>query len=503
MSILDDFVKNRYFLIGLSSSLSTFSLFIFLVFLQTNHLSGNKPVIPLFPPHPLTNFGIETISPLHQQSGIIISHIDDRITWDGQCIEQRMQVIGAGFSQQPAISNTANVSFISEDADMETVVQVVGRKNKESIYWPDKVVLLTDSTGFLTVTYPLTGSGNAFSFITSLSFINWITATIYENAPVSKAPRDLILYRPINTNGELWTTTGQTMMHYVYGGNSDKTSYTRLFTFIELEAQTDILVTAVINDKNRDGRDLFLTAQSGEISVTQHITYPNQGNRLSIITLTLPGVSTHTNQISVTLKSPTGTGDSAILSGLNISYRCPDSSPEFFTFLPLIKKPAYIYLPYISDPHRPVIPCQTDPENNASREAAKAVGPLKQNTSYCGAYNDNDGTISGIINKYILDNDYMYLAVGPNQVPATLSATIRYDEIIEGEVIPYNHLYLYPSGSETELGECCVHNRRASTLWITATISSPGEYYLLMREADKGGPKPWIKYRIVWTLQPP
>lgn len=493
-------VKKKYSWICLSILLPLVLVSILFASLQAERIQS----VPL-PPKQVSIFGnnndITSITKT-QPSQFIISRQDDNYKWYGECIPQQIEIVGSGFSSLSNGDHVAEMQFPQPQYRVESIAQVVGRENRKSTAWPTDVIFLSDGLSLITTTALLTTSGNTFSFAELLTVTNRISATIHEEttATAITEPRDLIVYRPITISDSLWSSTGQTMLQYVYGGYENQASYSTTITFTGLLSQTDIFVTAVINDINNDGRELYLTAQTNEITRTQHITRSNQGNRLNIATITLPNVPTDTNKITLTLSSPSNTGDSAIISGININYRCPPAKTSFKTYLPVIKKPAYLYLPVILEPHRFVQPCQSEPETNATRLEAKELGPLKQDTIYCGAYNDIDKiTIYNGI-EYVRDKDYMYFILSPDQLPATVSVTIKYDTMgLKNDLLPYNSLRLYKQDEKEPLATCC-QDRRADPLWLTRTISSPGDYYFYFGQVDRGGPKPWITYKIWWTL---
>jgi hypothetical protein len=68
---------------------------------------------------------------------------------------------------------------------------------------------------------------------------------------------------------------------------------------------------------------MVLEATAG--GVTESVTEldPTDGDGLNVVNLTLQQVPTDTNQVSVTLRSPSEDGDSLVLVGLNVSYPCP------------------------------------------------------------------------------------------------------------------------------------------------------------------------------------
>jgi hypothetical protein len=119
-----------------------------------------------------------------------------------------------------------------------------------------------------------------------------------------------------------WTSVGKTTNEYVWAGSGDY-AHTEVLTFPPLEEATDLFITAVVIDNDEDLRPMVLEATAG--GVTESVTElgPTEGDGLNAVNLTLQQVPTDTNQVSVTLRSPSEDGDSLVLVGLNVSYPCP------------------------------------------------------------------------------------------------------------------------------------------------------------------------------------
>jgi glycosidase len=90
----------------------------------------------------------------------------------------------------------------------------------------------------------------------------------------------------------------------------------------------DLTVNVAVVDVNKDNRLLLLTVQAGNVSVTRQITARSSRHNLAIEKFLLPGVSAGTDEVMITLDSPSiggqhpFGGDSAAIIGASANYPC-------------------------------------------------------------------------------------------------------------------------------------------------------------------------------------
>jgi uncharacterized repeat protein (TIGR01451 family) len=243
--------------------------------------------------------------------------------WHDTCANQRMEITGIGMGDNTTPINPQSLSLTNPAGVNWLLAQVAGRYNNAPT--PDSVTLTTSAPQSLTLNQPSRNTSEGYTFETNLQPANQITAFVNNPGDGYKTPRGLILYAKRGTGSEQWTSIGKTINEFVHWESSGNESHTEPITFQPLTQTTDLIVTAVVIDNNADERPLKLEATAN--NVTEGVTEngPTDGHRLNIIHLTLPQVPTGTDQVSITLESPQGIGDSLVWVGVNVSFRCGDN----------------------------------------------------------------------------------------------------------------------------------------------------------------------------------
>ncbi|MCP4362388.1 MAG: DUF11 domain-containing protein, partial [Chloroflexi bacterium] len=170
----------------------------------------------------------------------------------------------------------------------------------------------------VTLTQPSTISDGGYTYEASLTPAHQITVSVSQ----PEGSRGFILYAKRKTSDEQWTSVGKTTNGYAWAGSETQQAYTAVLTIPQLARATDLTITAVVIDNNEDPRQMRVEATAGGVTTYTVETTPTHGNRLNIPQLVLRQVPTGTQQISITLKSPSDNGDSLVLVGVNVSHLC-------------------------------------------------------------------------------------------------------------------------------------------------------------------------------------
>ena len=90
---------------------------------------------------------------------------------------------------------------------------------------------------------------------------------------------------------------------------------------------TTFNVELALVDNDKDGRPVWVTVGAGGVTQTQMPTKPSDGDQLNLMTFTLADVPAGTNEITITIYSPSMAldgviGDSATLVGMRANYMC-------------------------------------------------------------------------------------------------------------------------------------------------------------------------------------
>ncbi len=240
--------------------------------------------------------------------------------WRDVCVPQQMEVTGVGMGnwdsainpQSLALADPANVNWL--------MAQMVGR----NIPVPDTVVFSSDAPQSVTLNQPNTSAPHGYGFETNLQPSDQITVSVSNLGNDYMTPRGLVLYSK-RASGDEWTSIGATTNDYVWRKLDD--THTEVLTLPSLTEATDLYVTAVVIDNDDDARPMVVEAVAGGITASVSETGPTHGPGLNIVELTLAQVLTGTDQVSVTLRSPSENGDSLVLVGLNVSYPCAKTTP--------------------------------------------------------------------------------------------------------------------------------------------------------------------------------
>jgi len=241
--------------------------------------------------------------------------------WSDINAPHRVVVTGIGMGDRDHAINPQTVSLADPQDVSWLLAQMAGRHSFSSPSTPERVTFTTDAPQTLTLIEP-SSSLVGYTFEANLEPTGQVTATVSGIGDSYRTPRALVLYGRRATE-ELWTSVGRTTNSFIYAGRGDYT-HTEVLTFPPLAEATDLFVTAVVVDNNDDARPMVLEATAGDVTESVTELGPTEGDVLNIVGLTLPQVPAGMDQISVTLRSPSSNGDSLVLVGLNVSYRCAE-----------------------------------------------------------------------------------------------------------------------------------------------------------------------------------
>jgi hypothetical protein len=232
--------------------------------------------------------------------------------WSDVCVPQRMEITGIGVGDRNHTINPQTLSLADPASVNWLLAQVAGYGDTT----PASVTFTTDAPQSLTLTEPSAETPHGYTFEANLQPTGQITASVSHPGDSDKTPRGLILYSKRAMSGQ-WTSVGKTTNKFVCHD-----SHTEVLTFPPLEEATDLFVTAVVIDNDDDARPMVLEAIAGSVTESVSETGPTDGAGLNVVNLTLADVPTGTNQVSITLHSPSEDGDSLVLVALNVSYPC-------------------------------------------------------------------------------------------------------------------------------------------------------------------------------------
>ena len=90
---------------------------------------------------------------------------------------------------------------------------------------------------------------------------------------------------------------------------------------------TTFNVELAVADNDKDARPIWVTVEAGGVTQTQMPNNPSHADQLNLMTFTLPNVPAGTDEITITIYSPSMAadgvvGDSAALVGMAANYMC-------------------------------------------------------------------------------------------------------------------------------------------------------------------------------------
>lgn len=236
--------------------------------------------------------------------------------WYDTCDIHRMEITGMGMGNKTTAINPQTVALTDPVKVSWLWVQVAGRYSNTT-HTPESVTFTTDTPESLILNQPASNTSEGYTFETELQPAGQITAFVYNPGDTFKTPRGLVLYAKREVE-DRWTSIGKTMNSYIYHN-----THTEVLTFPPLIGATDLYITAVVINNQADSNSLILEARAGEgLTQTVPIAGPADGSLLNIIPLTLTNVPANTDQVTLTLHSPTDNDDSPVWVGANVSYRC-------------------------------------------------------------------------------------------------------------------------------------------------------------------------------------
>lgn len=163
---------------------------------------------------------------------------------------------------------------------------------------------------------------------------------LYPNA--NKPPRAMVLYPTYETEGQYantWKVFDNSYEYEAYWGALWQQTVTQTLDLPGPQAPVDIVVQVALVDVNGDGRTAELKVAAGGVDETVILTAPANGKLLNIVTVTLEDVPAGTDQVELTLFSPTGTGDSVAMIGAAAHYSCSEVSAGSITIRKLVVGP--------------------------------------------------------------------------------------------------------------------------------------------------------------------
>ncbi len=254
--------------------------------------------------------------------------IADSGSWTSICKPQQMEITGIGMGDRYKSTNPQSLSLHNPASIDQILAQVTGRyiRNNGSLQ-PIDVNFTTPNGELKTLTQPSYQNQFGYSYVLPLAPASEVNATVQGSGESNeKTPRGLVLYALRDTQGEAWSSIGQILNEYTWGGGSDEDDiYSKTITFPPLQEKTDLYVTAVVTDNNNDLRSMVVEAEAGGVISNVSEDVPTEGDLLNIVELKLAAVPAGITEAVITLRSLAVEGDSLIFSGVNVSYPCAKS----------------------------------------------------------------------------------------------------------------------------------------------------------------------------------
>jgi len=188
-----------------------------------------------------------------------------------------------------------------------------------------------------TITSPLEHQAGNFWYgadLTSKLPANQVTGKWFLQKTGSKnhIPRAFVLYPtyndPLNDYVNVWDTF-DAIEGEVYWDTANGWTQQRVITvpIAPPQGETTFNVELALVDNDKDARPVWVTVTAGNVTQTQTPNNPSNGDQLNLMTFTLAGVLAGTDEITITVYSPSMAldgiiGDSATLVGMTANYMC-------------------------------------------------------------------------------------------------------------------------------------------------------------------------------------
>ncbi|MEZ4519228.1 MAG: right-handed parallel beta-helix repeat-containing protein [Chloroflexota bacterium] len=147
----------------------------------------------------------------------------------------------------------------------------------------------------------------------------------------NKAPRAFVLWPTYNTTenyASVFMTFDESIENHVAWEAGFIPTQTQTVAIPKTQADgADVTVQMALVDVNKDNRSVILTVEAGGVSVQREVMVPNSRDSLNLEEFLLEDVPAGTDEVTITLESPTSTGDSAAMIGATANYACEDLAP--------------------------------------------------------------------------------------------------------------------------------------------------------------------------------
>lgn len=281
--------------------------------------------------------------------------------WAVDCQNSQMYIEGRGLGDLNDVTQQKHMALTET---LAVRAQVAGKLDAQTAV-PAQITFTTDVQPPLIVTQTYSVTDKGYFFAAHLPQTSGVTLTLAPLPPdLLNSTRGWVVYSLREDRQNDWSSYGRMTNQYVHGDSHSSHSVQEVITFAPLLEATSLTVTAVVIDNQKidnqktDSRGMIVAAQAGgQLAQTEIITQPDKP-LINIVTLQLQDVPTNTTQLTVTLTSPQKpSGDSLILSGVNVSFRC-QTARQFHTYIPAVARPipfsltavptkAYVGLPVI------------------------------------------------------------------------------------------------------------------------------------------------------------
>ena len=215
----------------------------------------------------------------------------------------------------------------------QMVAKNEGNANYVRFYMPGKNNWIQVNS----ITSPADHAGGNFWYgadILSQGPLNWVKGRWFLQPSGAKKhiPRALVLYPtysdPVNTYVNIWNTYDAAEGE-VHWDTANGWTPTRVITesIAPPNGPTTFNVELAVVDNDKDARPIWVTVEAGGVTQTQMPNNPSHADQLNLMTFTLPNVPAGTDEITITVYSPSPAadgidGDSAALVGMAANYMC-------------------------------------------------------------------------------------------------------------------------------------------------------------------------------------
>lgn len=232
-----------------------------------------------------------------------------------------VKIVGKGMGNRDLIMQ--NPQTLSLPADPDQVFNILTQTTAKS--WnnmpnPDSVVVTTAFERQVLNTPTLISPGEGLVYEQWLEPVGTIMSQIYGGGTVDyKVPRSFVAYYFMQT-GQPHSVAGRTFNHSLWWDADDRPAQATEILAIPTSGQSrDVSVTFVISDiDSHTDRNVVLEAEAGGILIRDTVSQGNRGDELLIKTLVIPDVDGAVDQVTTTVSSPEGEGDSVFWTGVQV-----------------------------------------------------------------------------------------------------------------------------------------------------------------------------------------